>query len=103
LSGEIIIIGVVIDLVSPSSVPAGVSFGVAPDGATFSDNLIDGLNVHVAGTFDNYTDKGANGRTCRKLNADNGQYVTGSQVAAGSVAGIAGYAYISYLETAGTR
>jgi hypothetical protein len=98
LRGEIIIIGLVIDLTSPSTADATVSFGVAPNNAAPSSNLIDSLNVHAAGTFDNHSNHGASGRTCQKLNADHGQYVTGSQVA-GSVAGIAGYAYISYLET----
>ncbi len=94
-AGAIIVTGLVIDLTTKSTAASTCDFGTAANGTTSNDGLIDGLDTGTAaGTFDNNTDKGTNGKTRQRLAA--GAYVTGSQ-ATGAAAGLAGYAYISYL------
>jgi len=94
-TGAIIVTGLVIDLTTKSTGASTADFGTAANGTTSNDGLIDGLDTGTAtGTFDNNTDKGTNGRTRQRLAA--GAYVTGSQ-ATGAVAGLAGYAYITYI------
>jgi hypothetical protein len=93
--GAIIVTSFVLDLTTKSTGASTASFGAAANGTTASANLIDTLDTGTAaGTFDNNTDKGTLGRTRQKLGA--GAFVTGSQ-ASGAVAGLAGFAYISYI------
>jgi hypothetical protein len=94
-AGAILITGLVIDVTTKSTAAGTASFGTAANGTTSSANLIDTLDVGTAaGLFDNNTDKGTNGKTRQKLAA--GGYVTGSQ-ATGAVAGLVGFAYVTYL------
>ncbi len=72
-------------------------FGVAANGTTSNDSLIDGLDLNAAlVTADNITDKGSNGKSRQKVAV--GSYVTGSK-ASGAAAGLAGYAHIRYFRT----
>jgi hypothetical protein len=93
--GAVIITGMVVDITTKSTGASTTSFGAAANGTTSSANLIDSLDTGTAaGTFDNNTDKGTNGKTRQRLAA--GQFVTGSQ-ASGAVAGLVGFAYITYI------
>jgi hypothetical protein len=90
----VLVTGLFLDVTNPSSGACSVSFGTtATSGTTSSNNLIDTLSVAAAGTFDNNTDKGTNGKTRQKLAP--GKWVTGS-VASGASAGLAGFAYLEY-------
>lgn len=71
-----------------------VDVGVANNGSTSADNLIDGGSIATTGSvIDNNDDKGTNGKA--KQLATSTQYVTAT--ASGTPTGLAGYAYIEYL------
>ncbi len=94
-AGAILVTGVVLDVTTKATGAGTISIGSAANGTTSAANLIDTLDVGTAtGLFDNNTDKGAGGKTRQKVAA--GQYVTGSK-ASGSLAGIVGNAYITYI------
>lgn len=71
-----------------------VDAGIAANGTTSGDNLIDGLDVNAAtGLFDNITEKGTNGKSRQLWGAT--QYLTISK-ATGAAAGLVGNVYIQY-------
>ena len=73
-----------------------VDFGVAANGTTSADTLLDGVDLGTAvGVFSNVDDKGTNGKGRQLLGAT--QFVTGSQ-ATGAVAGLVGFAYIEFFD-----
>lgn len=93
-TGAIIVTRVILDITTQSSGACTVDVGVAANGTTLSDILIDGVSVAAAGLVDNLGNAGTNGKTRQKATA--GQFVTGS-VASGASAGMVGSAYIHYL------
>jgi hypothetical protein len=95
-SSSIVITRLVVDVTTKSTAACTVDFGTTETNATTSsDTLLDGVDVGTAaGTFDNITDKGTNGKSRQKLAS--GKWVTGS-MASGAAAGLAGYAYIEYF------
>jgi hypothetical protein len=91
----IIVIAIHLDVTAPSTVACSASFGTTPtSGSTVSANLIDTLSLATAGSFDNVTDKGTNGKSRGRLAVAN--WITGSTVS-GASAGLVGNAYISYV------
>lgn len=89
------IVNIEIYTTTKSTGASTIDVGTAANATTSSDNLIDGLDTGTAVVFaDNNTDKGTNGKTRQLMSAT--QYVTASQ-ASGAVAGLVGYAYISYV------
>lgn len=92
----VIIQRVFLDVTTKATGACTLDVGVANDGTTLSDTLINGLDVNTAaGLFDNITDKGANGKSRQRCSAT--QYVTASK-ASGAAAGLKGSAYIEYIE-----
>jgi len=89
----IVVSRLIVDITSASAAASTCDFGSVPSNDASSDNLIDGLPTNVVGTFDNITKKGANGRTCLVLQPN--EWITGTQ-ASGNVAGLQGFAYITY-------
>ena len=91
---SIIVTKFLIDITTKSTGAAAVDFGVAADGTTSSDNLIDG---YAAGgtekVVSNYADAGTNGKTVQKMTSS--QYITGTGAA--STAGLVGNVYIEYV------
>jgi len=73
---------------------ANLDAGVASDGTTSSDNLLDGATL-AAGTFDNADadDQGTNGKGVQAWDDD--EYVTVTPDA--TCAGLVGYAYVEYI------
>jgi len=91
---DLIITRLVLDITTPSTGAGTLDAGVAATAVT-NDSLIDGLDVNAAaGVFDNYTDKGTNGKS-RKLWLA-GQYLTITK-ASGAMAGLVGNAYIQTI------
>jgi hypothetical protein len=90
----IIITRVVLDVTTQSTGACTVDVGVAANGTTLNDGLIDGVSVAAAGLVDNLDNAGTNGRARQKVTA--GQFVTGS-VASGASAGLVGSAYVFYV------
>lgn len=60
---DVLIERVIANLTTPSGGAATVDIGIANDGSTSADNVIDGLSIASAGRFDNVTDHGTNGKT----------------------------------------
>ncbi len=90
-----IVKGLFLDVTTKATAACTVDCGVAANGTTSNDTLIDGLDVNAAtGLFSNIIDHGTNGLAHVRCGAT--QYVTGS-VATGASAGIVGKAYIEYI------
>ena len=99
-AGPIIVVRLVIDRTTRSRASCTVDFGSSARRNRSSDNLIDGLDVNAPTRVeDNFDNRGANGTSLQRLDAKGGRtdYITGSK-ATGSAAGLAGNAYIFYLE-----
>lgn len=92
---KLLITRFILHITTASNGAATVDAGVAANGTTSSDTLIDGKSVATAGAFDNITDKGSNGLPLREWGTS--QYVT--VTASATLAGMVGYAYIEYLRT----
>jgi hypothetical protein len=90
---SIIVHNIAIDITTGSSVASTIDVGVAANGATLSDTLIDGVSGATAGVFNSATNAGTNGRMSRKVAST--EFVTASQ-ASGTVTGLAGSAYITW-------
>ena len=84
----------ILDITTPATGAATADFGVAADGATSSDTLVDGVDIGSAAIVaDNIDGGGTNGKSFAKMTAS--QYITGSQSA--SSVGLVGNAYIEYF------
>jgi hypothetical protein len=95
---SIIVTRLLLDITTKTTGACTLDCGVAANGTTLNDTLIDGLDANAAtGLFDNVTNKGTNGLPQVKVTST--QYITGS-VASGASAGIVGYAYITYIKVA---
>lgn len=91
----VIVQRVVIDVTTIATGACTLDVGyTATSAVTKIDNLIDGIDIHVAGAYDNIDDKGINGKSKQKVLS--GKWVTGS-VASGTSAGLVGFAYIEYV------
>lgn len=86
---------VFVDVTTKSTGACTVDIGVAANGTTLSDSLIDGLDVGTGtGLFDNFSDEGSNSSPFQRCGAT--QFVTGSK-ASGAAAGLKGNVYIEYV------
>lgn len=90
---DLIITRLILDITTPSSGAATVDAGIAANGTTSSDTLIDGKSVAAAGIFDNIEDQGTNGKSAVKWGAS--EYLT--ITASATLAGLVGNAYIDYI------
>jgi len=89
----IIVTRLVIDITTAGT-SGTANFGVAANGTTSSDNLMDGVSVTGTGAFDNVENQGTNGKSAVKMTSS--QFITGSEDAASDVTGLVGSAYIEY-------
>lgn len=92
---KLLVTRLILHITTAADGAATVDAGIAANGTTSSDTLIDGKSVATAGAFDNITDKGSNGLPLREWGTT--QYLT--ITASGTLAGMVGYAYIEYLRT----
>ena len=91
---DLIITRLIVVVTTKSTGAATCDFGVAANGTTSSDILLDGVDVGTAaGTFDNVENQGTNGKSAVKWSST--QYLTGT--ASASLAGLVGNAYIEYV------
>jgi hypothetical protein len=86
------IIGQVVVDITAAQAAQTVSIGTAATGATSSANLIDTLSTAATGSFDNFIDKGTNGKSRQHFAV--GQFVTAT--ASGTPASLAGTLYITF-------
>lgn len=90
----LIITRLILNITTPSSGAATVDFGIAANGTTSADNLIDGASVATAAkVLDNISDGGTNGKARQLWGTD--QYLTGT--ASATLAGLVGEAIIDYV------
>jgi hypothetical protein len=93
-AGAIDVTRVAFDVTTVATGACTVDVGVAANGTTSNDTLMDGLDVNAAaGLFDNIINHGTNGLSHRRVAA--GSFVTGT-VASGTVTGLVGSFYIEY-------
>lgn len=91
---DLIVTRLVLDITTQSTGAATVDAGIAANGTTSSDNLIDGASVaSAAKVLDNVTDGGTNGKARQKWTSS--QYLT--ITASATLAGMVGSAYIEYI------
>jgi hypothetical protein len=92
-----IVTRVVLHVTTESDAACTLDIGIAANGTTLNDTLIDGVDVGTAaGIFDNIEDAGTNGLARLAVTAT--QYLTASK-ASGAAAGLVGYAYVHYYPT----
>lgn len=87
---------VLVDVTTAATGAANMDVGVAANGTTSADTLLDGIDIGTAAAmFDNAdaTDQGTNGKASRTWGST--QYVTGTPSA--TAAGLVGYVYIEYI------
>lgn len=90
----LIITRFIINLTTEATGSATGDFGVAANGTTSSDTLLDGVNLGAAaGIFDNVDDQGTNGQSVLTWGAT--QFITGT--ASATLAGLVGSYYIEYI------
>lgn len=95
---DIFVTRLIVDTTTKSTGASTADFGIAANGTTSNDTLIDGVDLGTAaGAFDNYVNHGTDGLSMVRLSA--GSYVTGSK-ASGAAAGLVGSAYISFMRSA---
>jgi hypothetical protein len=85
-----------IKVTTASSAACTIDVGVAANGTTSDDTIIDGLDVNSAtGTFNNVDDAGTNGQVGTVW--ESGQFITASK-ASGAAAGLEGKAIIKIFK-----
>lgn len=90
---DVLVHDVILDVTTEATGAATVDVGVAADGTTSSDNLLDGADIGAAAaTLSSANDAGTNGGSFRRLAS--GEYVTAT--AGSDPAGLVGSAYIVY-------
>lgn len=91
---DLIVTKVVLQVDTPSSGAGTVDAGIAANGTTSADNLIDGQDMNAAaGCFANL---GSNGKRAQKWGSS--QYFTITPSA--TMAGLVGFAHIEYIRAA---
>jgi hypothetical protein len=93
LGVTLIITRFIIRISTGSTGAATGDFGVAADGTTSSDVLLDGVNMQTTGALDNIENQGTNGVSSRLWTSS--QFVTGT--ASATLAGLVGTYYIQYI------
>lgn len=90
---DVIVTGVYLDVTTASSGAATVDAGVAADGTTSADNLIDAGSVAAIAVVSNRDNAGTNGKQAVKWASDEFLTITASATTAGMV----GTAYVTYI------
>ena len=91
---DLIVTRLVLDITTEATGAATVDGGIAANGTTSSDTLIDGADVGTAaGVFDNIENGGTNGKAAARWDSD--EYLT--ITASATLAGLVGNAYIEYI------
>lgn len=91
---DLIVTRLVLDITTPGPGTTTVDAGIAANGTTSADNLIDAGPVHTAAAvIDNIEDGGTNGQAVFKWGAS--QFLT--ITASAALTGLVGNAYIEYI------
>ena len=91
---DIIVTGVYLDVTTAATGAATVDAGIAANGTTSADNLIDAGDVGTAAAvISNRDNAGVNGKQARRWNS--GEFLT--ITASATTAGMVGNAYVTYV------
>lgn len=90
---RLIITRFILDITTGSTGAATADIGVAADGTTSNDTLMDGTNLQTTGATDNIENQGTNGVSAKVWTST--QFVTATGSA--SSVGLVGSAYITYM------
>jgi len=91
---DVIVTRLIVDVTTPATGAANVDAGIAANGLTSADNLVDGLDVGAAAILaDNHENPGTNGKALFKWGSS--QYLTVTPSA--SLAGLVGNVYVEYI------
>lgn len=90
---DLIVTDLILNIKTASTGAATVDAGIAADGTTSADNLIDGASVAAIATLNNVDSKGTNGKKAIKWGAT--QYLT--ITASATTAGMVGDALIKWV------
>lgn len=90
---DLIVTRLVLDITTEGPATTTVDAGIAANGATSADNLIDAGAVSAIGVIDNVEDGGTNGQAVIKWPA--AQYLT--ITASAALTGLVGNAYITWI------
>lgn len=91
---DLIITRFIVNVTTEATGAATADFGVAANGTTTSDLLLDGVDIGTAAAiFCNFDDQGDDGQSVLLWGST--QYITGTPSA--TAAGLVGYAYIEYI------
>jgi hypothetical protein len=90
---DLIVTRVVLDKTVQSTGAATADIGIAANGSTSSDTLMDGVSLQGAGPVDNISDVGTNGKARQRWNSGQFLTITGSATSVGLV----GRLYIEYM------
>lgn len=91
---DLIVTDLILDITTEATGAATVDAGIAANGTTSSDTLLDGADVGTAAAVLNNVDHaGTNGNKCAKWGAN--QYLT--ITASATLAGLVGNAYIKWI------
>jgi len=94
LGVDLIVTDLILDITTEATGSATVDAGIAADGTTSADNLIDAGNVGAAvAVLNNVDNAGSNGKKCVKWGAT--EYLT--ITASATLAGLVGNAYIKWV------
>ena len=97
-AADCIIHKVILDITTAGGTATAVmNVGVAANGTTGSDTLIDGADINADAIYDNITDKGSNGKTRARWGAT--EFVTG-QILTEAASALVGTLYIFYTKAA---
>lgn len=91
----VLVTNLIVVLTTKATGACTLDAGIAANGTTSSDNLIDGMDAGTAaGNFNNVTNAGSNGKAVQPWAA--GEYLTISKKT-GDAAGLEGYARVKYI------
>lgn len=93
--GALIIVTRLLVLISTGGTAGDFDAGIAADGTTLSDTLIDGADLTSAGLYDNLDDQGTNGNS--KALWDDTEFLTISASNTPDTTNLVGAYYIEYL------
>jgi len=92
--GDILLESFTVQVTTEADGSATCDYGIAANGTTTSDNLLDGINIGAAAISGSQGDQGGTNGKANQVMASS-EYITGD--ASATSVGLVGYAYIKYV------
>lgn len=94
---DLLITNVVVDVTTASTGAGTADLGIAADGTTSADNLLDGIDFNADAVLDSATNKGTNGKTVLRWGATEYLTLTKKTGSAGSEVDLVARVFVRYL------